>query len=249
LSCTFTENTANAYFDQELDALRAAEFESHMEICPDCKASLQGMQSLRTRLRENDLYEHASTRLHYTVEKLIAGGDKSPRLSRRLLPRLWLPAFAILALIATVSLAFLLSSSRQPERVTAELIDAHIRSLQPGHLTDVQSTDQHTVKPWFDGKLDFIPPVADYATQGFPLLGGRLDVIDGHDVAALVYGRRKHLMNLFVWPARNSENVSGNKGSNRGYNWMMWRSGDMNYFLVSDTSAADLRDFKDLLHP
>ena len=142
----------------------------------------------------------------------------------------------------------LFPSQRQSTRITAELIDAHVRSLQPGHLTDVQSTDQHTVKPWFDGKLDFIPPVADYSEQGFPLVGGRLDVVDGHTVAALVYSRRKHFVDLFIWPARESERLSDNSGSRQGYNWMTWRSGDMQFCLVSDAAATDLRDLKDLMH-
>jgi len=123
----------------------------------------------------------------------------------------------------------------------------HVRSLQPGHLTDVQSTDQHTVKPWFDGKLDFVPPVTDYSKQGFPLVGGRLDVVDGHSVAALVYSRRKHFINLFVWPAQSTERLFDNSGSRQGYNWTMWRSGDMQLCLTSDVSAADLHEFKNLI--
>jgi anti-sigma factor RsiW len=131
-------------------------------------------------------------------------------------------------------------------RLQAELIDAHVRSLQPGHLTDVQSTDQHTVKPWFDGKLDFIPPVGDFSAQGFPLLGGRLDVIEGRNVAALVYGRRKHLINLFVWPEGKDPAVSG-EGSRQGYNWLSWRAGDMQFCLVSDVSLTDLRELQQLV--
>jgi anti-sigma factor RsiW len=131
--------------------------------------------------------------------------------------------------------------------LTAELIDAHVRSLQPGHLMDVVSTDQHTVKPWFDGKLDFIPPVADYAAQGFPLIGGRLDVIDGHNVAALVYSRRKHYVNVFVWPYREKESIAESSGSRKGYNWMTWQSGDMQFCLLSDAALADLRELKDLI--
>jgi anti-sigma factor RsiW len=112
---------------------------------------------------------------------------------------------------------------------------------------DVQSTDQHTVKPWFDGKLDFIPPVTDYAAQGFPLIGGRLDVVDGRNVAALVYGRRKHFINLFVWPARSSAKLADSSGSRQGYNWALWQSGDMDYSLVSDAAPADLRELRELI--
>ena len=135
----------------------------------------------------------------------------------------------------------------QSPRITAELIDAHVRSLQPGHLIDVQSTDQHTVKPWFDGKLSFIPPVTDYSGQGFPLLGGRLDVVDGNSIAALVYGRRKHIVSLFVWPRRNSERISDDSGSRQGYNWSTWQSGDMEFCLVSDASADDIRELRSLI--
>jgi len=131
--------------------------------------------------------------------------------------------------------------------IPAELIDAHVRSLEPGHLTDVESSDQHTVKPWFDGKLDFIPPVSDYSTQGFPLVGGRLDVMNGHRVAALVYSHGKHMISLFVWPARLPEPISDREGSREGYNWISWSSSDMQFFLVSDTSDGNLRELRGLI--
>ena len=144
---------------------------------------------------------------------------------------------------------FVIQPNTQSTRITAGLVDAHVRSLQPGHLTDVQSTDQHAVKPWFDGKLDFVPPVSDHSEQGFPLVGGRLDVVDGHNVAALVYSRRKHLINLFVWPYREKEPSFVSAGSRQGYNWMTWQSGDMQFCLISDAALSDLRELKDLIHP
>jgi anti-sigma factor RsiW len=104
------------------------------------------------------------------------------------------------------------------------------------------------VKPWFDGKLDFVPPVSDYSEQGFALVGGRLDVVDGHNVAALVYSRRKHFINCFVWPYREKEPSFVSSGSRQGYNWMTWQSGDMRFCLISDAAATDLRDLKDLIH-
>jgi anti-sigma factor RsiW len=246
LSCELVQTTVHGYFDGELDAVRAADFERHLAACPECQASLERMASLRTRLQQSDLYEHASP--HFR-EKLHRQLD-IPRVPGRRtfsLPRFWIPAFALLAL--ATGFAFFLGSSRaQSAQVTAELIDAHVRSLQPGHLTDVQSTDQHTVKPWFDGKLDFIPPVSDYSQQGFPLLGGRLDIVDGHNVAGLVYGRRKHFINLFVWPARGTERYSDNSGTRQGYHWTMWQSGDMHFCLVSDASPADLQQLRNLVH-
>jgi anti-sigma factor RsiW len=132
------------------------------------------------------------------------------------------------------------------EVLAAEVVDAHLRSLQPGHLTDIISTDQHTVKPWFDGKLDFSPPVRDFAEQGFPLQGGRLDVVHGRTVAALVYGRRKHLVSVFIWPVALPA-MQSRAGSSQGYQWIDWQKGGMEFYAVSDTSPSDLEQLQRLL--
>jgi anti-sigma factor RsiW len=127
--------------------------------------------------------------------------------------------------------------------LTAELVDAHLRSLQPGHLVDVISSDQHTVKPWFAGKLNFSPPVRDFADRGFPLEGGRLDVVHGRSIAALVYGRRKHVVNVFIWPT-NEPAVRPREGSQQGYHWLDWRAGGMELCVVSDAAASDLEQLQ-----
>jgi anti-sigma factor RsiW len=131
------------------------------------------------------------------------------------------------------------------QMLVAEVVDAHLRSLQPGHLTDVVSTDQHTVKPWFDGKVDFAPPVKDFAEQGFPLQGGRLDVVHGRSTAALVYGRRKHVVNVFIWPT-NELDAESRAGSLQGYQWINWRKGGMEFYAVSDAAASDLEQLQKL---
>jgi anti-sigma factor RsiW len=248
LICEFSPITVHGYVDGELDAVRSAEFERHLENCAECQATLQRVESLRGRLQQSNLYEYASPQLRERVRKQLGfatGVQVSGNLPRRFL----MPALAgLLAAAVFLIVFFLISPGSQIAPITAELIDAHVRSLQPGHLTDVQSTDQHTVKPWFDGRLDFVPPVADYSAQGFPLLGGRLDVVDGRTVAGVVYGRRKHLINLFAWPARGQKGLSAASGSQQGYNWIMWRSGDMQLCLVSDLSAADLRELKNLIN-
>jgi anti-sigma factor RsiW len=204
---------------------------------------------LRKRLRESDLFEQASPQLVERVRKQIAQETNEKPSKNYIVRRAFLiPAFGALATAAAVLVVFLaLQSHEQTRQITAELIDAHVRSLQPGHLTDVLSTDQHTVKPWFDGKLDFIPPVTDFSQQGFPLVGGRLDIIDGQDVAALVYSRRKHLINVFAWPYRGSESSLVTSGSRQGYNWLQWQSGDMEFCLVSDVSPADLHELQKLI--
>ena len=251
MNCELAQTTVHGYFDGELDAVRSVEFERHLEHCVECQAVLSGIESLSTRLQQSDLYEHASPQLHSRIRKQLAQPTGAERVSAGR-SRRWfqLPTFAVLATAAAVLTIgfFIVQSNTQSARLTAELIDAHVRSLQPGHLMDVQSTDQHTVKPWFDGKLDFIPPVSDYAAQGFPLVGGRLDVVDGHNVAALVYARHKHFINLFVWPYREKERSLVSLGSRQGYNWTTWQSGDMEFCLISDAAQSDLRELKELIH-
>jgi len=250
MNCELSHSTIHGYFDGELDAVRALEFERHLEGCTECQSALENLETLRARLQQGNLFEPASPQLRERIRKQLLGAAKTasgPRLGWQR----WflLPSFAALTVALLMLAMFLTQSHRQEERVTAELIDAHVRSLQPGHLTDVQSTDQHTVKPWFDGKLDFVPPVVDYSDRGFPLLGGRLDVLEGHDVAALVYSRRKHLINLFVWPSRGGGLNLASSGSRQGYNWMAWQSGDMSFYMISDVSSADLRELRSLIHP
>lgn len=248
--CDLTQTTLHGYHDGELDAVRAAEFERHLEQCVECRASLEDIQALGNRLRQNDLYERSSTELRQKIEKQLGlGRHEAPA-------RAWswrwmlVPAFAAALVVIVAVLARFPVQPRVVATATAsELIDAHVRSLQPGHLTDVISTDQHTVKPWFDGKLDFIPPVNDFAAQGFPLIGGRLDVLNGHSVAAVVYGRRKHTINVFVWPVRQGDASLYGWGSRDGYNWGMWQAGDMTFCLVSDVSQSDLRELQQLIHP
>jgi anti-sigma factor RsiW len=133
------------------------------------------------------------------------------------------------------------------DSAAAELVDAHIRALQPGHLTDVASTDQNTVKPWFDGRTAFSPPVPDLAAQDFPLVGARLDVFEGRTVAALVYGRRKHLISVFLWPD-STQDMEQYAGAMNGYHWISWKHTGLRYCAVSDTNRDDLAALKDLFN-
>ena len=130
-------------------------------------------------------------------------------------------------------------ASTARDTMVAELVDNHVRSLIGDHLTDVRSTDQHTVKPWFAGKVDFAPFVVDLAAQGFPLIGGRVDYIDGHAAAALVYGRRRHFINLFIWPAAATDKREGLREYN-GYSLLHWVNDGMSYWAVTDASPFDL---------
>ncbi len=248
MSCDFSGTLLHGYLDGELDAMRAAEFERHLETCRDCTATLGEAESLRASLQRAQLYETAPAGLRKKIRaelKISAAGATSPSIAAWR----WLAAAAAILLVTGVAwFAVPHFGSTGPESVTAaEVIDAHIRSLQAGHLTDVASTDQHTVKPWFDGKLDFIPPVRDFMDEGFPLIGGRLDVLGERNVAALVYGRRKHFINVFVWPTKEPDTPIHPPGSRQGYQWVHWRHKGMEFCAVSDVSAQDLHELAQLI--
>jgi anti-sigma factor RsiW len=144
------------------------------------------------------------------------------------------------ALAAGLAVAILLPNAAE---VSQSVVSDHVRALQPGHLMDVISTDQHTVKPWFNGRLDFSPPVKDLVSEGFPLAGGRLDYIDGHPAAALVYHRAKHVIDLLIWPDHGGRAVGAGQGERDGYNFIHWSDGGMTFWAVSDLNAQELADF------
>jgi mycothiol system anti-sigma-R factor len=247
MSCDFPGTLLHAYLDGELDAMRAAEFERHLETCRDCTATLGAAESLRSSLQRAQLYETAPAGLRKKIRAELKISTASTGTASVAAWR-WLAAAAAILLVTGVAwFAVPQFRSTSPGSVTAsEVIDAHIRSLQAGHLTDVASTDQHTVKPWFDGKLDFIPPVRDFMDEGFPLIGGRLDVLGERNVAALVYGRRKHFINVFVWPTKDPDTPIHPPGSRQGYQWVHWRHQGMEFCAVSDVSAQDLHELAQL---
>lgn len=251
MSCELPRTMIHGYLDGELDAVRAAEFERHLEQCPECVTALESQESLRSSLQRAELYEKAPAELRQKVLSSLrpAAGPipfVAPR--RRAAVGQWLAIAAVLLLLLYSGWRLFpgLGQKNDQTALAAQIVDAHLRSLEPGHLTDVISTDQHTVKPWFDGKLDFAPPVQDFAADGFPLTGGRLDVVGGRTVAALVYGRRKHFVNVFIWPSNNPD-APPSSGAQQGYHWITWQKNGMAYWAVSDTAAADLDELQRLL--
>ncbi len=245
MSCEQTPTVLHGYLDGELDAAGAAEFERHLEMCSECLAELEAQEKLRSAMQRAQLYEPALVSLRRKVNaNLPAARPAGFGLSGMWLR--WLAAAAAILLVASVGWRVLPSFRGADNFDAAGAIDAHLRSLQAGHLVDVASTDQHTVKPWFDGKIDFAPPVRDFVDDGFPLQGGRLDVLHGRSVAALVYGRRKHVVNVFVWPTTQGDHAP-RSGSQLGYQWMEWRKGGMEFCAVSDTSTSDLEELERLI--
>jgi mycothiol system anti-sigma-R factor len=245
MSCEHAGGILHGYLDGELDAARASEFERHLEICPECLSALEAQETLRTALQRAQLYETAPVALRRKIRASLPAA-RPVGFGLQWMSMRWLALAAAALLIAFVGWRVMPNFKNENQYQAAEMIDAHLRSLQAGHLTDVTSTDQHTVKPWFDGKLDFAPPVRDFANDGLPLQGGRLDVLRGRAVAALVYGRRKHIVNVFVWPSSEPD-VAPREGSKLGYQWMEWRKGGMEFCAVSDTSATDLEQLQRLI--
>jgi anti-sigma factor RsiW len=252
VTCEISQALLHGYLDGELDPLRAEEFERHLESCSPCIAKLEEQESLRASLRGAKLYERAPAGLAKKIQREIANTRSESDYQWT-----WVPIFRWIAASAAIVLVMVITyfgvgrifsgNSGVEQAALTEVIDAHIRSLQPGHLTDVTSTDQHTVKPWFDGKLNYVPPVRDFAENGFPLIGGRLDVLNGRSVAVLVYGRRKHFINVFVWPESSSESAIALTGARNGYQWNYSRAHGMEFCAISDVSATDLHDLSELL--
>jgi mycothiol system anti-sigma-R factor len=258
VSCDMTHSVLHGYLDGELDAARAAEFERHLLSCPQCVAELEAQESLRSTIQRAGLRERAPEKLRRNLQAAIGGTTITstepaktvtplrPRSSMR--PTWWLTLAAAAVFAIVLGSRFLpnMTHGRGGNEMATAIVDAHLRSLQPGHLEDVISTDQHTVKPWFDGRLDFAPPVHDFVADGFPLQGGRLDIVQGKTVAVLVYGRRKHIINVFIWPT-SEQDSSPQQGSQLGYNWVDWRKGGMELVAISDVSAPDLVELQKLI--
>lgn len=231
-----------AYVDQELDLRAALEVERHLATCEACRRDVAGQRRAGARVR-GGAYASAAPALRARVlAALPAAGTPAPAPR----PRWWhvWPELAG-AVAAVLALAW---GASVPPSLTDELVASHIRALQVDHLADVVSTDQHTVKPWFNGKLDFAPPVVDLAAQGFPLVGGRLDYLGGRTVAVLVYRRARHPINLTIWPHPGPATMSATV-QQQGFYVVRWRAGGMDYAAVSDVAAPDLVRFVALLRP
>ena len=253
MDCKDIPDLVDAFLDGELDALTSRGMESHLDGCPDCSALIDEQRALSRLVRRQADYFTAPPALR---ERLIAsvspstGGEAAgpPPASRRAPWRRWSVPAASAALLAA-SLALFLATPSTDDQLADEVVSDHIRSLlMADHLADVPSSDQHTVKPWFDGKVEVAPPVVDHAQAGFPLIGGRLDYLDHRRAAAVVYRHDKHLINVFVLPGAAGIPLPTRTRSIDGYNVIAWTSDGMRFWAVSDLEVSQLDRFVDLIH-
>ena len=237
MNCEDTQVLLSAYVDGELDLVRSLEIEKHIETCQSCARTVQNQQTLGAALRAGSLYHRPPQHLEERVRAAMRSQTHTKRINW---PILAVAASLLLAGVFVDRMVRFASRPAPQTLVAQEVLDSHLRSLMPGHLADVQSSDRHTVKPWFAGKLDFSPPVADFAAEGFPLTGGRLDSVNGRTVAVLVYQRHQHLINAYVWPSPNSANSSVTATTLQGYNILHWTHAGLEWWLASDLNTQEL---------
>jgi anti-sigma factor RsiW len=249
MNCADAEILLHALVDGELDAGHARDVEAHVAGCAACAEKLKAFRAMRAAMAQASLKEFAPARLRGRIEAALPLSPSRAVPSREFLQpsrRTFFGGFAAgTALSAAIAASLVVTVFRndQERTVANEVVSAHIRSLQAGHLVDVETSDQHTVKPWFNGKLDVAPPVIDLTAQGFTLLGGRLDYIDGEPVASIVYQRRKHIINLFVAQRLGARRASAKTETIQGYNVRHWSEEGLDFWAVSDLAADELNEF------
>ena len=242
MTCDEADILLHALIDGELDAGHAREVEAHVAQCPRCTASLAAYRQMSQAIANADLRYSAPERLRRRVEAALPKATTKAAPSRRAVLRGFALGSGLSAIAATALFTVVLRNDDR-DRVDFEIVSAHLRSLQAGHLIDVLSTDEHTVKPWFDGKLDVAPPVIDLTAQGFTLIGGRLDYVDARPIGAVVYKRRAHVINLFVAQTSNMAYRAPRTETIQGYNIRSWSERGLNFWAVSDIGADELAEF------
>jgi anti-sigma factor RsiW len=239
MNCDDAEILLHALLDGELDAENAREVETHIAGCRHCASLMSDYRDMHKTLASSKLKFKAPPLLRQRIEGSLPPG-RAP--NRRAILKGFAMGSAVSAIAATGLIAVVMRNDDE-QRILSDVMSAHLRSLQAGHLTDVLSTDQHTVKPWFNGRLDVAPPVVDLTSQGFTLIGGRLDTIDGKAIGAIVYRRRTHVINLFVAPATGAETRAAKIETLQGFNIRQWSEQGLIYWAVSDINSEELADF------
>ncbi|MFL6446176.1 MAG: anti-sigma factor family protein [Bryobacteraceae bacterium] len=240
MTCSVVRDMLGAYFDGELDANAELQIRLHLSECADCAAELERLERQRQLIRGGGLSYHAPAALESRIRKSLRSDHRSS-----IGWRTWVALAAAVLLVSTLSIRLVQLRGGTANQIAEQAVSSHVRAMMTGHTADIASTDGHTVKPWFNGRIDFSPPVIDLASQGFRLIGGRVDYLAHRSVAALVYQRRKHIIDLFIWPA-TTDDTNGIQSSN-GYNIVRWTKGGMSFVAVSDLNNIELEQFRDLL--
>jgi mycothiol system anti-sigma-R factor len=269
MNCQETKDLMDAYLDGELDPITSQKVERHLRECSKCEQAYAVHTAVTHAISRAAPYHKAPAELRERIQSSLRDAIDVNRISgpvrenqplaRRTqperrnifsdLPWNWLGLAAAIILAAAIVSTLLprLQQRDANQFLATQLIASHVRSLMANHLTDVASSDQHTVKPWLDAKLDFAAPVLDLSGEGFPMIGGRLDYLDNHSVAALVYQRRKHVINLFVWPTTSGDSKAQNTVTRQGYHLVHWVDSEFTYWAVSDVNVNELESFKQLV--
>ena len=254
MECDRAAGLLSGLLDAALGRFERLRVNRHVAGCANCTAKLEELRAMQAAIRTNLPYHRAPPGLAARIGAALE--REAPPASAAMVVRPWLrwPAFGmagtgLAGALAGVAMTVLVLGGRPGGRddVMQDVIGSHIRSMQADHLTDVPTSDQHTVKPWLSGRLDVSPPVRDLKDAGFPLVGGRLDYVDGHQAAAVVYLRAKHVINLFAWASPGKIDEPVHAESRQGFNVVTWRRGGITYYAVSDVEADQLSEFARLV--
>jgi anti-sigma factor RsiW len=247
MNCADARQLVHPHIDRELDVSRALDLEEHVRTCPHCAARQKSLLSLQSAIANTELAWPAPDALRDKVRAITGPAPKETREAtggQFTWPWKWI---ALSSAAMAVFLLVMQPDRLRRDRLLDEIVAGHVRSLLAAHLTDVASTDQHTVKPWFDGRLDFAPDVKDFAQQGYSLAGGRLEYLDNHTVAALVYRHNKHIVNVFIEPRAKPANPVTGSATERGYSVVAFDTDTFSYYLISDTDDQTLEKLAELL--
>jgi anti-sigma factor RsiW len=246
--CDFADSLLQGYFDGELSGRRAAEFERHLRHCVHCATELVDLDLLRDRMQLAQLYEPATAALRRRINAPLRAIAPTKAVSRPLVWH-WLAAAAALLFVSILlwRVGHGVRGDDYQAELAGEIVDAHVHSLQPGQMNGIASNDERVVEGWLEGRARFAVPVRNFASDGFALKGGRVDVIEGHAVAVLVYERNRRPINVFIWPTRERDSPP-RTGSLQSFQWVDWRKGKMEFCAVSDGSPVDLEQLRQLIN-
>jgi anti-sigma factor RsiW len=243
MKCRDVQQLLHPYSDGELDLVRHIEIDEHLAGCKECSAQVKHLQSLRAAISSPSLYHRAPATLRARIELASRPVVRGRWRSSRHFAALAAGVFLLIGACATIGILVSRARTSAADRVAEQVVASHVRSLQVGHLTDVATSDRHTVKPWFHGKLDFSPHVPDFTAQGYTLSGGRLDYLIDRPVAAIVYLRGSHAINLFTWPTSDDAEKPTRGMARQGFNIRFWQRDGMVYWAVSDLNEQEFDEF------